>query len=148
MTPANSILTSVAASAALIATAAMAQPAKGGSRTLTTTLSGAAEVPGPGDTDGTGTASVTVDVPNKKICYELTVSGIEAATMAHIHVGPVGVAGAVVVPLEAPTDGSSEACIENVDANLVAKILARPSQYYVNVHNELFPSGAVRGQLG
>ena len=71
MTPAKSLFASLAASAALIATAAMAQPAKGGSRTFTTTLTGAAEVPGPGDTDGTGSASVTVDVPNKKICYEL-----------------------------------------------------------------------------
>ncbi len=148
MTPAKSLFASLAASAALIATAAMAQPAKGGSRTFTTTLTGAAEVPGPGDTDGTGSASVTVDVPNKKICYELTVSGIEPATAAHIHVGAAGVAGGVVVPLEAPTDGSSEACIENVDADLVAKILARPNQYYVNVHNEPFPSGAIRGQLG
>jgi hypothetical protein len=147
MTPANSLLTSVAASAALIATAAIAQPAKGGSRTFTTTLTGAAEVPGPGDTDGAGTAEVTVDVPNKKVCYELTVSNIEAATMAHIHVGAAGVAGGIVVNLEAPADGSSEGCVENVDANVVAKILARPSQYYVNVHNGPFPSGAVRGQL-
>lgn len=148
MTPAKSIVASMAASAALIATAAMAQPAKGGSRTFTTTLAGAAEVPGPGDADGTGTAEVTVDVPNKKVCYELTVSGIEPATMAHIHLGAAGVAGGIVVTLDAPADGSSEGCVENVDANLVARIMARPSQYYVNVHNGPFPSGALRGQLG
>lgn len=148
MTPAKSLISSLAASAALIATAAIAQPAKGGARSYHVTLNGAAEVPGPGDTNGTGTAHVTVDVPNKKICYELTVANIDPATMAHIHVGAAGVAGDIVVTLAAPADGSSEGCVENVDASLVARILARPGQYYVNVHNEPFPSGAIRGQLG
>ena len=127
---------------------AIAEPAKGGSRTYTIALTGAAEVPGPGDTDGAGTAEVTVDVPDKKVCYELTVSGIEPATMAHIHLGAAGAGGGVVVSLEAPTDGSSEGCVEDIDAKLAAQLLARPSQYYVNVHNTAFPDGALRGQLG
>ena len=147
MTPSQTILASFVASAALIATAAIAQPATGGKRTFTTTLTGAAEVPGPGDTDGTGSASVTVDVAAKKICYELTVANIEPATMAHIHAGAVGVAGPVVVTLEAPSDGSSSGCLTNVATSTLANILARPAQYYVNVHNTPFPAGAVRGQL-
>ena len=134
-------------SAALIGPAALAAPATQGGRTYETSLTGAAEVPGPGDPDGSGTATVTVNVPQKRVCYELEVSGIEPATAAHIHVGAAGVAGPVVVPLDAPTDGDSEGCAD-VSARLAAQILARPGQYYVNVHNETYPDGAVRGQLG
>ena len=148
MTSTQKLLTSIAASGALIATAAIAGPAKQGTRTFTTTLSGAAEVPGPGDANGTGSATVTVNVPEKTVCYELTVSNIETATAAHIHVGAAGVAGPVAVGLAAPADGSSEGCVEEVAADVVARILARPQQYYVNVHNAEFEAGAVRGQLG
>ena len=115
-------------------------------RSLSTTLTEAAEIPGPGDPDGTGTATLTVNPGLGQICYELTVSGIAPATAAHIHLGAVGVAGPVVVPLAPPTDGSASACAE-VDRELALAILKSPSDYYVNVHNTEFPAGAVRGQL-
>jgi hypothetical protein len=145
--PTISLLISLVASASLIATTAAADPAAGGTRTFTTTLSGAEEVPGPGDPDGSGTVTVTVDVREKQICYSLEVSGIEDATAAHIHVGADGVAGPVVVPLDPPTTGTSEDCIDDVGTSTIARILARPDQYYVNVHNADFPAGALRGQL-
>jgi hypothetical protein len=34
-----------------------------------------------------------------------------------------------------------------VDADLSAKVLANPSQYYVKLHSRKFPGGAIRGQL-
>jgi hypothetical protein len=131
---------------AAIAVAGIAGAAQAQGRPLSTTLTGAAEVPGPGDPDGTGTAALTVNPGLSQICYELTVSGIAPATAAHIHVGPVGVAGPVVVPLAPPTGGSVSACAE-VDRELALAILNNPSDYYVNVHNADFPAGALRGQL-
>ena len=144
MTPKFALALSFTASAALIAGAAIAQE---GGRKLQTTLSGAAEVPGPGDADGAGTASVTVNSGQNRVCFELAVTNIDAATAAHIHIGAAGVAGAVVVGLTAPNaSGTSSGCV-TVTRSLALAILKDPPAYYVNVHNAAFPAGAVRGQL-
>jgi len=120
-----------------------------GGRWRTAKLSGAAEVPGPGDPDGSGTATIRLQLERGEVCFDLTVSNIGPATAAHIHEGADGVAGPVVVPLDpAPTGGSSSGCISDVDAALLQNIAQNPEQYYVNVHNEEFPDGAIRGQLG
>lgn len=118
-----------------------------GGRPLATTLTGAAEVPGPGDPDGSGTAHLTLNQGQGEICFELAVSNIAPATAAHIHRGAVGVAGPVVVGLAPPTTGSSSGCVTGVDPDLIKAIRQQPENYYVNVHNAQFPAGAVRGQL-
>ena len=128
------------------ASAAKLGGADQGGRLLTTTLTGAEEVPGPGDPDGTGFAAVTVNPGKGLVCYELSVSGIAPATGAHIHEAPFGEAGPVVVGLEPPTDGSSSGCAK-VDRALAKDILKDPANYYVNVHNAEYPAGALRGQL-
>lgn len=137
---------SLLGSAALIASAAVAQTALDGGRKFQTDLTGAEEVPGPGDPDGSGTATLRINPGQRRICYELTVQNIAPATAAHIHEAEAGVAGPVVVPLDAPTDGDSNACA-TVTRELALEILKEPHEYYVNVHNAGFPAGAVRGQL-
>ncbi len=134
---------SLAASVALLATSALAQT---GGRKLQTSLTGAAEVPGPGDTDGRGSASVTVNSGQRQICYTLSARNIEPARAAHIHEGGPTVAGPVVVTLRAPTSASSSGCV-TVSRALALEILKTPSDYYVNVHNAPFSAGAIRGQL-
>jgi len=135
----------------MVATSAFAQPASQGGRKFTTELTGEAEVtaagvPNQGDLDGTGTAELTVNVGQGRICYSIEVSGIAPAAAAHIHEAPATTTGPIVVPLEAPTDGSSSACA-TVDRELAKEILKSPADYYVNVHNADFPAGALRGQL-
>jgi hypothetical protein len=122
---------------------------------LATFMTGAAEVPGPGDNNGFGAfAAVTTE---HKLCYVVTAKKIEPATVAHIHAGDETVAGPVVVALRAPSRGLAADCIRTVpeeensgdtltDAELAA-IRANPDQFYVNVHNDPFPAGAIRGQL-
>ena len=146
MTPAKTLAASLAASAALIATAAFAQPVQGGAK-FKTTLTGAAEVPGPGDPDGRGEAEIIVNPGKAQICWVINVRDIEPATAAHIHIGLAGIAGDVVVGLSAPTDGDSEGC-ETVSRTLADAIRKSPASYYVNVHNAIYPDGALRGQLG
>lgn len=132
---------------AMLTFAATATASATGGRPLTTTLSGAEEVPGPGDADGTGWAGITVNPGLGKVCFWLTVQDIASATAAHIHDADAGVAGGVVVGLAAPTGGSSSGCA-TVTRALAMDIIRNPSDYYVNVHNAAFPGGALRGQLG
>ncbi|MDQ3004144.1 MAG: CHRD domain-containing protein [Chloroflexota bacterium] len=131
----------------VLAVLALASIAADGGRKFTTTLTGAAEVPGPGDPDGSGTATLRLNPGQGEVCFDLAVSDIAPATAAHIHVAPAGVAGPVVVGLTAPTSGSSSGCISGVDRDLIKAIIQNPEQYYVNVHNTEYPAGAVRGQL-
>jgi len=106
-------------------------------------MTGAAEVPGPGDPDGSGIAVITVS--GTTINYSLLVQGIGTATAAHIHRGAAGVAGPVVVELNAGTLANGS--VSGVSQALINEILANPSGFYVNVHNAEFPNGAIRGQL-
>ncbi len=111
-------------------------------------MTGAEEAPGPGDPDASGMANITINLNKRQVCFALMVSDMGPATAAHIHIAPPGEPGPVVVPLNPPpTDGSSTGCANNVDRRLLRNILRNPGAYYVNVHNEEFPGGAVRGQL-
>lgn len=121
---------------------------KAGGKTLRTTLTGAAEVPGPGDPDGRGTATIRLNQGQGKVCFVLTASNITLpAAAAHIHIGGSTVAGPVVVGLTAPdATGTSFGCV-SATRDLIAAIRMNPSNYYVNVHTSDYPAGAIRGQL-
>jgi CHRD domain len=128
-------------------------PAYGEGRPFSTTLTGAAEVPGPGDADATGTAFLTLNQGQGEVCFELSWAGIDGTVVAaHIHAAPAGVAGPIVVPLFtgvalAGTDSAS-GCVAGVSGELIKAIRHNPDGYYVNVHSTVFPAGAARGQLG
>ncbi|MBX7169375.1 MAG: CHRD domain-containing protein [Pyrinomonadaceae bacterium] len=114
---------------------------------LFTTLSGTAEVPGPGDPDGSGTADITLHHDKGEVCFDLKVSNIGTATMAHIHRAVAGEAGDVVVTLTPLPNKESHNCVKNVDKDLIKSMKDNPENFYVNVHNDEFPDGAIRGQL-
>ena len=119
-------------------------------------LDGAQEAPTAGDHDGRGTFAY-IAVPDR-LCYVLTARRIQPAAMAHIHAGARGVNGGIVVGLIPPTQGFSADCIpaqpdtmpntmEVLMQSELDAIIAKPAQFYVNVHNAAFPGGAIRGQL-
>ena len=118
-------------------------------RRFTTTLTGAAEIPGPGDPDGSGTATIWLNPGQEEVCWEIHVENITLpATGAHIHVGTVTQFGGIVVHLTAPdATGHSSGCT-SADRDLIKAIIKNPENYYVNVHTlPLYGAGAVRGQL-
>ncbi|MEB3337888.1 MAG: CHRD domain-containing protein [Leptolyngbyaceae bacterium] len=98
------------------------------------------------DRDGKGLATLTANLGQRKLCYKLEVSGIEAPTAAHIHQGRASANGPVVIPLVTPKKGLSSGCVV-VEQKLLEDIVTTPSDYYVNVHNKTYPTGAIRGQL-
>jgi hypothetical protein len=120
--------------------------------TMFAKLSGTDEVPNPGEPKGGGDITLVVsrgESGGGTICYLFNAFRIKLpAKAAHIHAGPKGVAGPVVVPLSPPNQfGRASACTTGVSRDLITKILTTPYNYYVNVHTEDFPGGAVRGQL-
>jgi len=96
--------------------------------------------------------SATVDVT-------ATFAGFPAgtvATLAHIHIGAAGVAGAVVVPMvpaagEVTFPNGTGSFVKSgfpvTPVDLANQIIANPAGFYFNVHTGLNPGGAVRGQL-
>ena len=66
-----------------------------------------------------------------------------AVIAAHIHSGPAGTNGPVVVPFN-PSLGPG---CTTVTRELALAILHNRSGYYVNVHTSLHPAGEIRGQL-
>lgn len=103
-------------------------------------LVGGNEVPNAGDPDGYGLADVWVE--RGRVCWRITVESVQLIAAAHIHAGPAGVSGPVVVPLYPPREG----CVETSDRR-ARFIREHPRDFYVNVHNAAFPGGALRGQL-
>lgn len=150
MTASPKVLLAGFAALAVVGTA-IAAPVTQGGRTFTVALTDEAETAPGGLAGGEGTATVTINPGQKRVCYDIDVNQVvidDGITMAHIHVAPAGSAGPPVVTLF-EGDGPLQDCV-TVDAARsrdLARIVAKPANYYVNVHSTTEPSGAVRGQL-
>jgi hypothetical protein len=134
------VMTTLALAAALM----VAVAAYGAEKTFTVSLSGKQERP-KGDPDGKGTAKIKLEQSKGEVCFRLTWSGIGTPTAAHIHQGKRGVAGPVVVPIFGGAAKHS-GCV-HADKKLIGKIAKSPASYYVNIHNQKYPGGALRAQL-
>jgi hypothetical protein len=109
-------------------------------------LSGAAE-PAGGDPDGSGVATLRLNYGASTLCWNASWENIDAPSAGHIHVGPVGVAGPVVIPFTDAAGVFTASGCRTVDQALLKAIKANPAGYYVNLHNAAFPAGVIRGQL-
>lgn len=117
-----------------------------------------------GDPNGSGEAYVFgIDGDPFTLCY-LLVDIVKIAELdqapgngraAHIHRGAPGTNGPVVANLAWPQDGQAADCLTEGEpgkfpgdpSGIVAEILANPAAFYVNIHNNGYPGGAIRGQL-
>ncbi len=97
---------------------------------------------GAGD-KASGDFTAEMDLQNGRMCYMLETDGLDGFTAAHIHKAEKGKNGPPVVTLELADD---DKCVD-VDVELLKDITKNRHKYYVNVHTEAFPEGAIRGQL-
>ena len=106
-------------------------------------LTGAQEVP-PLSTSGVGTGTITV-AADGSVSGSVTTTGV-AGTMAHIHVGALGVNGPVIIPLTKTAEG---VWAVPPGAKLTAEQLKshQAGGLYVNVHTDANKGGEVRAQL-
>lgn len=128
-----------------------------GGRRLSTPLSGSEERTSTGaqagDPDGTGNATLTFNRGREEVCWELSWQHLDApVTSAHIHEAPAGTNGGVVVSLftgqSYPGTASATGCdLGDATKEEIKRILKNPEGFYVNVHNNAHPGGAIRGQL-
>lgn len=141
---------------------ALALPPQVSAQTLTANLNGGEETPAL-NTGAVGMAEVSVDAVNREISITLTVFNIGTSTTAgHIHAGPAGVAGPVIInfpPSLAGRTGDFSMTfragpqdfvprpaigINTFDDAVQAIVLGNS---YVNIHTTLNPGGEIRGRL-
>jgi hypothetical protein len=140
----------IAGCAAICLTAALATVSSAADTKLYAKMSGSQETPRKGDPDATGTAVLTLK--STQVCYVITAKKAGSTFAAgHVHTGKKGVAGPVFIPLwtkpKKLTGGKLTGCSPKVKAGDIAKLKAKPENYYVNIHNAAYPDGASRGQL-
>jgi CHRD domain len=104
---------------------------------------------GSSEPNAKGTAVLRIRKDTLQVCYRLHAENITLpATAAHIHRGGPTVNGPVVVPFTAPgANGNSSGCATTTAA-LIDEMLGNLSNFYVNVHTQEHPAGAMRAQLG
>lgn len=124
--------------------------------------------PGPSEAGGSGTATISMILPRDSsgnvtgrgtANFQYTLTGFPPGTeirLAHIHIGPAGVAGgirvdtqlspatAVILSNGSAVINATDKVVEQVDGQ---GILNNPAGYYFNAHSALNPAGVVRGQL-
>lgn len=152
------LMAAIALTCGIVSALALPGPARAAvGDTFAAELTAEAEVPHPGPEGATGTASLASYIGRVEICYEITTDGLapdDVVTAAHIHVGEEGVAGEVVLslftePLPSNPTPSNPAygCVQDFDPALPDELLANPGSYYINVHTQAYPDGAMRGQV-
>lgn len=119
---------------------------------FTSILTGEAEVDnagnaGAGDLDGLGIANVRIIPQQERVCIDALVANTAPLILAHIHNAPAGKNGPVVLDFTDTLNGNVVRGCVHADEQLLRRIILEPQNYYVNIHSEEFPAGAVRGQL-
>ncbi len=106
-------------------------------------LSGSQEVP-PVNTSASGKGRIEVK-SDRTVSGSVTTAGM-TGTMAHIHMGPAGQNGPVIIPLQNSGGGTwtVPANAKLTDAQWDAY---QKNGLYVNVHSAAHPGGEVRAQL-
>lgn len=130
-----------------VASVVVPDQADHGGRSLSAELVGNTVVPGPGDPDGSGALMLSVNTGQREFCYVLHTENIDTVTAVHLHEGVAGVSGENVFTLLLPWGGYSTDCVDGLNRTFVRQVRHQPDAFYIVVHTEAYPDGAIRGQL-
>ena len=112
---------------------------------LSATLNAGQEIPKQAVKNQSAHGSFSATLSGTHLVWTLTFSKLTgSATAAHIHLGGMGKAGNVVVPLCTPCKSPAKGTA-TISASLLKTIKKHGT--YVNVHTAKNPSGEIRGQL-
>jgi CHRD domain len=134
---------------AALAVAALASGAARDTYMVGAKLTAKAEVPAPAGVPvaakGSFTGSYVENSKGATLKWRLTFSGLTGpGTAAHIHMGKVGVAGPVIVPLCGPCK-SGQSGKATISKAVIAAL--ESGKAYVNVHTAKNAAGEIRGQV-
>ena len=98
-----------------------------------------------GPAKGSGIVVLHLSAAKGTVCWDFAkAKGIGTPQAAHIHKGAASKSGAIVVPLG--TAYKTKGCTK-ASKSTIGAIEEHPNSYYVNVHTQKYPNGAIRGQL-
>ncbi len=118
-------------------------------------LSGEEEVSAPGE--GFGFARLAVFEELGAIEFFIDAFSTDQPTSGHVHTGGAGVEGPVLLDLGVTADTFSMpfgpegpwigiGVVTGVDPTVISAIVGTPGDEYINIHNDAFPAGIMRGQ--
>jgi hypothetical protein len=118
--------------------------AMGGGDAVQVRMTGAEEVP-PVNTSASGSGSVTVG-EDRSVSGSFKLQNAAQILAAHIHVGPAGVVGPVIIPLQKTADNEwvVPPSAKLTDAQYQSY---KAEGLYVNFHSAQYKGGEIRGQL-
>jgi DNA-binding beta-propeller fold protein YncE len=128
----------------------------------TATLSGKDEVP-PTKSIANGTAKFVANTDGSEVSYWVNLTGLKKITQAHIHDGTPGENGDIVVSLSKEklaknqdkpeiqlagniTRDDLQGLLKGKEISELATLMSNGSGY-VNAYTEIYPEGAIRGQI-
>jgi hypothetical protein len=129
-----------------------AGPASAQSVTLKTDMSGAEQCATgtPCDPDATGKATITLLPASNTVCFTIKHRNVDPTQAGHIHKAPPGQNNLVIAVNLYASPGVQSSISDCVlsDPLTIQDIIMNPTAFYVQEHNQQFPEGALRGQLG
>lgn len=135
------------AAALILSTSAL--PALSLGLAINANLNGNNVIPGPGDSDGSGYVVLALKAAIGEVCGFVSIDGVDQTNIVvRVHKAESGQVGPNLFDLASTSDGSSFACVKHIGPTIINDMKDHPSAYYVNVHNDEFPNGALRGQFG
>lgn len=98
---------------------------------------------------GSGSVSLRLDAGKSEMCFVVALTSLDQPVALHLHEGALGTeASDILAALPAPPtgEGTASGCLP-ADALLIDRVVAGPDDFFLDVHTQQYPAGAVRGQL-